>query len=84
MQQLGLHTGTCSYGDRCKFSHDSEAGYKGTAQVEVDKEETELQEVEDKLLSSVPIFLRPGVKGRRPGMHAIGWKKDLQDAKWEN
>ena len=84
------YTGTCSYGDRCKFSHDSEAGYKGTAQVKVDKEEMELQELqEDKLLSKahVPVFLRAGPNGvnsRRPGMHAIGWKKDLQDAKWEN
>lgn len=24
------YTGTCSYGDRCRFSHDAEAGYKGT------------------------------------------------------
>ena len=40
------YTGTCSYGDRCKFSHDAEAGYKGTAHVKVDNDESVTQEDE--------------------------------------
>ena len=81
------YTGTCSYGDRCKFSHDAEAGYNGTAQVKADKEEMELQELqEDKLFAGVYIsaHLRSGARGRKSGMHAMGWQMDLQDAKYEN
>ena len=35
------YTGTCSYGDRCRFSHDAEAGYKGTntgVRIDADKD----------------------------------------------
>ena len=74
------YTGTCSYGDRCKFSHDAEAGYKGIAHVKVDKEESETQE--DKLLSGVPKYythLRSDARGRKPGMHAIGWKMSIKE-----
>ena len=70
------YTGICSYGDRCRFSHDT------TTPVE-----DESDKKEDAMLAGGKCndCIEPGcggcgaaLKARRPGMHAIGWKRDLQ------
>ena len=100
------YTGSCSYGDRCKFSHDTEPGCKGTnagAQAEAKADADKLKEndklKEERLLEGgkkecnnciyegcegcgqkyaggAAKALVPGA--RAPGMHAIGWKQQLQ------
>ena len=85
------YTGACSYGDRCRFSHDTVAGYKGTNAGDQAEDAGELNnELELKECNNC---IEPGCKGcglgfrkpgairlnaRRPGLHAIGWKRELQ------
>lgn len=77
------YTGTCSYGDRCKFSQDAEAGYTGTAHVKVDKEESYTNE-DDEVVYVVSNHLRSNPRDRRPGLHAIGWKMGIKERPDEN
>ena len=68
------YTGVCSYGDRCRFSHDAVPGHKGRAHDENGKAEAQKKECNH---CTEPDCTGCGVAllAKKPGMHAIGWKR---------